>query len=198
MQAVQLWAEDAPSLPEPPSGPRRGTRVADLAAMLADGVRYGDVVWLRIGAFLHDVGNRALPPEVLAKPGPLSAEEWKLVQKHTVLGDALVRELEFPVEIRTMVRSHHEHWDGSGYPDGLKGDHIPLAARILCIADVYDALTTRRSYRGAFSSEQALAIMENESGSIFDPDLFRQFANLVRQAAAGTLRLETPLFREAI
>jgi putative nucleotidyltransferase with HDIG domain len=181
LKAIELWDEDAPAQPDPPNGPPRGKRVADLAAMLAEGAQYADVIWLRIGAFLHDVGNQTLPPELLAKPGPLSAEEWKLVQKHTEIGDSLLRGLEFPAEIRRMVRNHHEHWDGSGYPDGLAGEQIPLAARILCIADVYDALTTRRSYRGAFSSEQALTIMERESGSIFDPTLFRMFACLIRQ-----------------
>jgi HD-GYP domain-containing protein (c-di-GMP phosphodiesterase class II) len=100
---------------------------------------------------------------------------------HTEIGDSLLRGLEFPAEIRHMVRNHHEHWDGTGYPDGLAGEQIPLAARILCIADVYDALTTRRSYRGAFSSEQALSIMEREAGSMFDPALFRKFAVMIRQ-----------------
>jgi putative nucleotidyltransferase with HDIG domain len=187
LQAVELWNKDAPAQqPEPPGGPPRGKRVADLAAMLAEGVQYADVIWLRIGAFLRDVGNQVLPPELLDKPGPLASEEWRLVQKHTEFGAAIVNELEFPEEIRRMVRSHHERWDGNGYPDGLIRDQIPLAARILCIADVYDALTTRRSYRGAYSSDQALAIMEAEAGSVFDPILFRTFALLMR--AGGPAR----------
>jgi putative nucleotidyltransferase with HDIG domain len=184
LQAVQLWELEAPVLQPEPPGPRRGSRVADLAAMLAEDVQFADVIWLRIGAFLHDVGNRSLPPELLDKPGPLSAEEWKLVRKHTEFGAAVVNELEFPSEIRFMVRYHHEHWDGSGYPDGLAREQIPLSARILCIADVYDALTTRRSYRAAFSSEQALAIMEAEAGAIFDPILLRRFTVMIRARSA--------------
>ncbi len=197
MQAVELWDQDAPTQPEPP-GPRRGHRVADLAAMLAEGAQYADLIWLRIGAFLHDVGNNVLPPELLAKPGPLTAEELQLVQKHTVFGDAVVGELEFPPEIRRMVRHHHEHWDGSGYPDGLAGAEIPLAARILCIADVYDALTTRRSYRDAFSSEQALSIMDGEAGTIFDPALLRTFATLMRAGGPAVAQAAANRLREAI
>jgi response regulator RpfG family c-di-GMP phosphodiesterase len=181
LQALELWEHDTPAQAEPPEGLRRGKRVADLAAMLADGAQYADVIWLRIGAFLRDVGNQVLPPELLDKPGPLSAEEWELVRRHTELGASFLNGLDFPEEIRSMVRNHHEHWDGSGYPDGLAREGIPLAARILCIADVYDALTTRRSYREAFSSEQALAIMEAESGTIFDPALFHKFATLMRK-----------------
>ena len=184
LQALELWEQDVATQPEPATGPRRGKRVGDLAALLAEGAQYADVIWLRIGASLHDVGNQVLPPELLAKPGPLSAEEWKLVQKHTEFGASLLHGLDFPEEIRHMVRNHHEHWDGSGYPDGLAREEIPLAARILCIADVYDALTTRRSYRGAFSGEQALVIMEAESGTLFDPALFHKFASLVRRGGS--------------
>jgi HD-GYP domain-containing protein (c-di-GMP phosphodiesterase class II) len=160
--------------------------VADLAAGLAQAVGYGDLIWLRIGAFLRDVGNRALPREVLEKPGPLTAEEWQVVRQHTQVGDSLIQELEFPAELRPMVRNHHEHWDGSGYPDGLRGQQIPLPARIICLADVFDALTTARSYRAAFSIDQALEIMEREAGHIFDPQLYRTFASLIRLEMSRT------------
>jgi HD-GYP domain-containing protein (c-di-GMP phosphodiesterase class II) len=166
--------------------------------MLAQSVGYADLAWLRIGAFLRDVGNRALPQEVLEKPGPLTVEEWELVRKHTVLGDDLVQQLAFPEEIRPMVRSHHEHWDGSGYPDGLKGEQIPLAARIVCIADVYDALISPRSYRGPFTSEQALEIMEIESGHIFDPMLMQKFASLIRMGGPAALAPDMKVMRAAV
>ena len=179
VQAIQLWHEELPA-PHVPRSRARGKRVADLAAGLAQAVGYGDLIWLRIGAFLRDVGNRALPQEILDKPGPLTSEEWKLVRQHTEVGDSLIQELEFPAELRPMVRNHHEHWDGSGYPDGLSGEQIPLAARIICLADVYDALTTERSYRPAFNAHEALDIMERESSHIFDPQLYRTFASLVR------------------
>jgi HD-GYP domain-containing protein (c-di-GMP phosphodiesterase class II) len=181
LHAIQLWTEE---LPTPrlatENSRRRGKRVAELAGALAQAVGYGDLIWLRIGAFLRDVGNQTLPREILEKPGPLTAEEWQSVQKHPVAGDALIQELQFPVEIRPMVRNHHEHWDGSGYPDGLQGEEIPLPARIICIVDAYDALTTERSYCPAVSSEQALEIMQRESGIIYDPQLLRTFATLVR------------------
>jgi HD-GYP domain-containing protein (c-di-GMP phosphodiesterase class II) len=182
VQAIQLWTEEQPA-PERSAQRRRGKRVAQLASTLAQMVGYGDLIWLRIGAFLRDIGNRALPRELLEKPGPLTAEEWQIVRNHPLLGDSLIQELQFPPEIRPMVRNHHEHWDGSGYPDGLKGEEIPLAARIICIADVYDALTTERIYCGAVTSEQALEIMEREAGHIFDPHLFRTFASMIRLSA---------------
>lgn len=184
VQAIQLWTEEMPA-PETTTTLRRGKRVAELACALAEEVGYGEIVWLRIGAFLRDVGNRTLPKEILEKPGALTAEEFLQVQKHTVAGDSLVQELEFPADIRPMVRNHHEHWDGTGYPDGLAGEQIPLAARIICLADVYDALTSSRSFRAAFSSEQALEIMEQEAGKIFDPRLFRAFAKLIRLGSSG-------------
>jgi len=127
---------------------------------------------------------------VLDKPGPLTAEEWQLVQQHTLLGSEIVNELEFPIEVRPMIRNHHEHFDGTGYPDALRGDEIPVAARILCIADAFDALTTDRSYRPAFPTEQALNIMQSEAGRVFDPDMFEVFKRLLQpqpgQAAAET------------
>jgi HD-GYP domain-containing protein (c-di-GMP phosphodiesterase class II) len=104
------------------------------------------------------------------------------MQNHTVEGDHIVAELNFAWDIRPIVRSHHERWDGTGYPDQLRGEEIPLPARILCVADVYDALTTTRSYRPAMSREEALRIMDSESGRIFDPDLYRLFRTLVLEA----------------
>jgi putative nucleotidyltransferase with HDIG domain len=89
-----------------------------------------------MGAFLHDVGKTAIPAEILNKPGKLTPEEWRLMQSHTTVGDEIVTELDFPWDIRPIVRNHHEHWDGSGYPNGLAGEEIPLTARILCIAEI--------------------------------------------------------------
>jgi HD-GYP domain-containing protein (c-di-GMP phosphodiesterase class II) len=128
---------------------------------------------------MHDIGNSGLPKDVLDKPGPLTAEEWQLVQQHTLLGSEIVNELEFPIEVRPMIRNHHEHFDGTGYPDALRGDEIPMAARILCIADAFDALTSDRSYRPAFSTEQALHVMQSESGRVFDPNMFDVFKRLM-------------------
>ena len=148
----------------------------------AVGIQGRDLTWLRMGAFLHDVGKTVVPADVLNKPGKLTDEEWDVMKGHTVEGDRIVEELEFPWDIRPIVRSHHERWDGTGYPDGLAGGAIPLHARILCIADVYDALTTTRSYRPALSMDEALRIMRREAGRQFDADLLAVFEHLVTGA----------------
>ncbi len=132
-----------------------------------------------MGALLHDVGKIAVPSEVLNKPGKLTPEERALTEQHPVAGVELLAGIDFPWDIRPMVRHHHEWWDGSGYPDKLAGEHIPLSARILCIADVYDALTTDRPYRQGFSHEKAVEIMEKDVGRLFDPELFGYFREIV-------------------
>jgi HD-GYP domain-containing protein (c-di-GMP phosphodiesterase class II) len=109
------------------------------------------------------------------------------MKKHTVLGDAIISETPFPWDIRPIVRNHHERWDGTGYPDRLKGDEIPLTARILCVADVYDALTTARSYRAALTQEQALEIMDKECGKTVDPELYAIFRRLIVNREVGLL-----------
>ena len=104
------------------------------------------------------------------------------MKRHPEAGVELLRGIEFPWDIIPMVRHHHEHWDGGGYPDGLGGEDIPLSARILCLADVFDALTTDRSYRRGLTSDQALAIMKDDAGFVFDPLLFRVFEGLSPRA----------------
>ena len=179
LQALQMWNDDAPN--DDDRGPRRGRRVAEYALKLADALGYEGKDWLKIGAHMHDIGNSAVSRDVLDKPGPLTLEEWQAVQQHTVLGSDIISELEFPMEVRPMIRNHHEHYDGTGYPDALRGEGIPLAARILCIADAFDALTRDRSYRPAFSAEQALEIMQSEAGRVFDPVMFATFRRIVEQ-----------------
>lgn len=183
LEVVRTWGESIESKDGYTAG--HCERVANYACMLAEAVGLSgrDITWLRMGGYLHDVGKIAVPAEVLNKPGKLTPEEWKLMQSHTTEGDAIVAELDFPWDIRPIVRSHHERWDGSGYPDGLAGEEIPLTARIMCIADVYDALTTARSYRGAMSRAQALEIMTGDVGRIFDPSLFPIFVALLDEQA---------------
>jgi putative nucleotidyltransferase with HDIG domain len=156
-------------------------RVAEHACALAAavGIPERELTWFRVGALLHDVGKTEVPERVLNKPGPLDTEEWTEMREHTLKGDRIVAELGFPWDIRPLVRSHHERWDGSGYPDGLSGEDIPLPARILAVADVYDALTTDRPYRPAFRRADALRIMEQEAGRSLDPQLFRTFRGLI-------------------
>jgi len=155
-------------------------RVANYACALARavGVEREVLLWFRMGALLHDVGKIVVPPEVLNKPGPLTPDERALIEQHPDAGVELISEIEFPWDICPMVRHHHEAWDGSGYPAGLAGEAIPLPARILCVADVYDALASDRPYRPAFPHERTLEVMSAEAGTRLDPDLFEVFRRL--------------------
>jgi putative nucleotidyltransferase with HDIG domain len=151
-------------------------RVAYFGCVLADSAGFNarSIFWFRIGALLHDIGKIIVPIEVLNKPGKLTDEEWAIIKRHPEAGLELVADIDFPGDIRAIIRNHHERWDGAGYPDGLAGEAIPLAARILCIADVYDALTTTRSYRPGLTHERAAGIMRSSPGQ-FDPELLETF-----------------------
>jgi putative nucleotidyltransferase with HDIG domain len=179
LEVVRAWGESIESKDRYTAG--HCGRVADYACLLAEavGITGRDLNWMRMGAFLHDVGKTSVPSEVLNKPGKLTDEEFEQMKRHTVLGDAIISETPFPWDIRPIVRNHHERWDGKGYPDKLQGEEIPFHARILCVADIYDALTTTRSYRPALSQSEALAIMERESGQTVDPKLFAIFKELI-------------------
>jgi len=174
LSLVARWGESIEEKDHYTSGHCR--RVADYACRLAAaaGLQKQEMPWFRMGAFLHDVGKTEVPEYILNKPGPLTSEERRTIEYHTIAGDDLLASIQFPWDVRPMVRSHHERWDGEGYPDNLAGEEIPFTARILHIADVFDALTTDRSYRGALSATEALDIMMNDGGS-FDPRLLALF-----------------------
>jgi putative nucleotidyltransferase with HDIG domain len=152
-------------------------RVADVACRLAErvGLDARSLFWFRVGALLHDVGKLDIPAEVLNKPGKLTEDEWAMMRGHPEAGIALLSEIEFPWDIRPIVLSHHERWDGKGYPHRLSGEAIPFTARILTIADVYDALTSARSYKPALAHAEAMRIMRGDAGTQFDPVLFAAF-----------------------
>ncbi len=156
-------------------------RVADLACLVAEhaGTEYGfdeqTMFWYRIGALLHDVGKLDVPAEVLNKPGKLTDAEWAMMRGHAEAGVALLGDIEFPWDIRPIVLSHHERWDGKGYPHGLVGDATPLAARVLAVADVYDALTSVRSYKRAMTHDDAMGIIRQDAGTAFDPQVVAWF-----------------------
>ena len=151
-------------------------RVAFFACVLAESAGFNSrsLFWFRIGALLHDIGKIIVPTEVLNKPGKLTDEEWAIMKRHPEAGLELVADIDFPGDIGAIIRNHHERWDGRGYPDGLKGEDIPFAARILCVADVYDALTTTRSYRPGLTHARAAEIMRSSTGQ-FDPQLLETF-----------------------
>ncbi|HEY8448970.1 MAG TPA: HD-GYP domain-containing protein [Bacillota bacterium] len=146
-------------------------RVARLAVRLGEemGLQPEHLRALAQGAMLHDIGKIRVPREVLNKPGPLSEAEYQLVQQHPEHGYQIARLLGTLSDELDVIRYHHERWDGRGYPKGLKGEQIPLLARILSVADVYDALTSARPYREAWPEDQALAYIRAEAGKQFDP-----------------------------
>ena len=160
-------------------------RVACYASALARDVGFGErtVFWFRIGALLHDVGKVVVPSEILNKPGRLTDEERMVMERHAAAGAELLSNIEFPWDILPMIRGHHERWDGRGYPDRLAGEAIPLSARIICVADVFDALTTDRPYRRGYSRERALEIMASDREAAFDPAVFDRFTCLIDDPA---------------
>jgi putative nucleotidyltransferase with HDIG domain len=141
-------------------------RVAQRAVAVARRLKLDDTAQttIRLGAYLHDLGKVRVPHEVLNKPGPLTREEFEIVQMHPIWGLELLASVEFPWDLKPIIRWHHERYDGTGYPDRLRGDEIPVAAQIVGIVDVYDALTTARSYRPAMSHEAAMTEIERCRG----------------------------------
>jgi putative two-component system response regulator len=144
---------------------------------------------LHRGGYLHDIGKIGMPDSVLLKRGPLSDAEWRTMRTHTVKGEEICRPMKCLAPVLPIIRSHHERWDGTGYPDGLSGHGIPLLARVLQFADIYDALTATRSYKVAMTSADALRVMQEETDRGWhDPELMRLFLRLrhdaVREAAA--------------
>ncbi|MDQ3632015.1 MAG: diguanylate cyclase, partial [Actinomycetota bacterium] len=124
---------------------------------------------LRYGATFHDLGKIAVPEAILNKPGPLTEEEWEIVKRHTVVGEQILAPVEFLADVLPIVRHEHEHWNGSGYPDGLSGASIPLGARIVLVCDAYHAMTSDRPYRLALDPERAMSELLEHAGSQFDP-----------------------------
>jgi putative nucleotidyltransferase with HDIG domain len=153
------------------------TRVQTYAAGVARllGCTEADIEALRAGALLHDIGKIAVPDYILNKPGKLTAEEFNQMKLHTVVGAQILSRVEFPFPVVPVVRHHHERWDGRGYPDGLKGEGIPLTARILSVVDCFDAVREDRPYRKGMTREQAVGYLLEESGKTYDPRVVATF-----------------------
>jgi putative nucleotidyltransferase with HDIG domain len=183
---VRKWAQDIESKDAYTLG--HCERVSDVACALAEEMGFDQTTmfWFRVGALLHDVGKIVVPVEVLNKQGPLTPEERGLMERHPVAGVELLKEVDFPGDVLPMIRGHHERYDGHGYPDGLAGEAIPLAARILCVADVFDALTTDRPYRKAFEIRDALRLMQADTGRQFDPQVLEVFMRMQHKVTRST------------
>ncbi len=152
-------------------------RVTELTVKIAEamGVNEEELAHIRRGAMLHDIGKMGVSDRILLKPGPLTEEEWEVMHRHPVNAFELLSPIEYLRPALDIPYCHHEKWDGTGYPRGLRKEQIPLAARIFAVADVYDALTSDRPYRKAWSREKAFAHIRNESGKHFDPKVVEQF-----------------------
>jgi HD-GYP domain-containing protein (c-di-GMP phosphodiesterase class II) len=155
--------------------------VAELAVKLAKVLNLPEKEIARIetAARVHDLGKIAVPDAILLKPGPLTEEEWKVMKQHPVVSAEILSGLEIYKDCVDIIRHEHEHWDGSGYPDGLKGEEIPLGSRIIAVADVWHALISDRPYRKAYTKEEARKIMQEMAGKTLDPKLVEVFLKIV-------------------
>jgi len=178
--AVQALAESLEARDPYTSG--HSSRVTDYAVRVAKtlGVSETSLQTLRYAARLHDIGKLGISEATLHKNDGLSEDEWNMIREHPLKGERIVQSLAFLDRAKPIVRHHHERWDGSGYPDGLKGEEIPFLTRILSVADCYDAMTSQRPYRAAMSRHEALAELEEGKSQQFDPAVVQHFKNVIK------------------
>jgi putative nucleotidyltransferase with HDIG domain len=159
-------------------------RVTELAIRLARamGVPEAELVHMRRGALLHDIGKMGIPDSILLKPGKLTDEEWQIMRRHPVYVFEMLLPIRYLRPALDIPYCHHEKWDGTGYPRGLRGEEIPLAARIFAVADVWDALRSDRPYRKAWSDEKALKYIREQAGKHFDPRVVEVFLQMLAEA----------------
>jgi putative two-component system response regulator len=159
-------------------------RLAEESVLLGEQVGLSDdqITALRRAGVVHDIGKVAVPDAILLKPGRLTPEEWEVIRQHPIVGERICAPLKSFRSVLPIIRHHHERYNGTGYPDGLRGDEIPIAARVLQIVDVYDALTTERPYKKAFSLAEALTTMREEvAKGWWDPQIFDTFERMTRR-----------------
>jgi HD-GYP domain-containing protein (c-di-GMP phosphodiesterase class II) len=156
-------------------------RVTEMTYKLASlvGIEQPELVHICRGAMLHDIGKVAIPDNILLKPGPLDEEEWTIMRRHPLIAVELLKSIEHLVPALDIPRSHHEKWNGMGYPDHLAGEDIPLAARLFAVVDVYDALTSDRPYRSAWSQTATMQYISDQSGEHFDPQIVPVFVEMI-------------------
>jgi diguanylate cyclase (GGDEF)-like protein/putative nucleotidyltransferase with HDIG domain len=171
-------------------------RVQVYATSIARGLGMSDteIQGVKTAALLHDIGKLAVPEHILSKPGPLTQEEFQKIRVHPQVGAEIISAVPFPYPVAPLILSHHERWDGKGYPQGLKGEEIPLGARILSVVDYYDALTSDRPYHKAMAPEAAMALLQQEAGRALDPAVVQMFVRMAAEmeAAAETIETATP------
>lgn len=159
-------------------------RLAGLSVLvgMALGLEETDLCHLYHGGYLHDIGKIAVPDSILLKPGKLTPSEWQVMRRHPERGEEICRYLTVLGPALPAIRHHHERWDGTGYPDGLRGEQIPLLARVLQVTDIYDALVNPRPYKPAFTGDRALEILQEETAQGWrDPEIVRRFAQFHRK-----------------
>ena len=159
---------------------RRVTKMTTRLA-IAMGIPDEELVHVRRGTLLHDIGKMGIPDKILRKPGPLTEEEWDLMHQHPVHAFEMLKDIAYLQPALDIPRFHHEKWDGSGYPQGLEGEEIPLPARIFAIVDVWDALQSDRPYRDAWSRQKTIAYLRDQSGKHFDPNVVKKFLYLLEE-----------------
>jgi putative two-component system response regulator len=165
--------------------PAVGSHCQRLALMatamgLTLGLPQDEILTLQRGGYLHDIGKVAIPDRILLKAGPLSPQEWEIMRSHAERGESICSNMRSLTSVLPIIRHHHERWDGSGYPDRLRGEEIPLHARIIQLADIYDALTAERPYKPAYSSEDAMRILHDEAARGWrDPVLVETFSDVL-------------------
>jgi HD-GYP domain-containing protein (c-di-GMP phosphodiesterase class II) len=159
-------------------------RVSDTAVELAVHLGVGDasLIHIRRGAILHDIGKVAIPDRILFKPGPLADDEWKIMRRHPSIAVDLLSSVSYLAPALEIPHWHHEKWDGTGYPDRLRGEAIPFSARLFSLVDVYDALTSHRPYRSAWSKRDTLQYIQSQSGKHFDPAIVPKFMNFMHDS----------------
>ena len=163
-------------------------RVTELSLAVGNALGLGaeDIINLRRGSYLHDIGKMAIPDQILLKPGSLTHEEWEIMRQHPVRSREFLAEIPFLQGAIPIAYSHHERWDGTGYPDGLKGEEIPLLARIFSVADNWDALTSDRPYRKAWPDEKVTEYLKENAGKMFDPQILEVFLSVVSNRNCGS------------
>ena len=163
-------------------------RVTDLTLKLARAMNISEsqLTHIRHGALLHDIGKMGVPDNILLKADQLTDEEWEKMRKHPDFAYDMLSSIRYLQPALDIPYCHHEKWDGTGYPQGLKGEEIPITARIFAVADVWDAITSDRPYRKGWSQEEALEYIKEQSGKYFDPQVVEEFLSLISDTSIHT------------